>query len=90
MIKLDIQTQGGWHHFTGVFATEDQAIKYATARRSTHIVSEIEDAPIDDTHAALLAYLYPTCHHGMDGRQCLDPYGPHHFGTAEWERSMGF
>lgn len=33
---------------------------------------------------------YETCHHGMNATLCLDPYGPHHFGTREWEIAMGF
>ena len=87
MIKLAVRTQGGWHRFTAVFSTEAQAIGYASARTSTHIIDEIEDAPIDPKHAALLDYLYPTCHHGLSLSLCGDPYGPHHFGTYEDERA---
>jgi hypothetical protein len=31
-----------------------------------------------------------TCHHNMNAIHCLDPFGPHHFGTREWEIAMGF
>lgn len=26
------------------------------------------------------------CHHGLDASLCMDPTGPHHFGTYEQER----
>jgi len=88
MIKLAARTQGGWHRFTVSFSTEAQAIAYAEARRSTHIIEELEDAPLDQIReAALITYLYPTCHHGMSLSLCGDPYGPHHFGTYADERS---
>ena len=89
MIKLAVRTQGGWHRFTASFATQAQAIAYATARTATHVVEELDSAPLDDTiHAELINYLHPSCHHGMSLSLCMDPYGPHHFGTREWEMAQ--
>jgi hypothetical protein len=55
------------------FASEDQALEYAEARRSTHAVHELEDSPIDDRFARLINYLYPTCPHGLSESLCADP-----------------
>lgn len=39
--------------------------------------------------AEALAYDPGTCHHGMSADLCMDPVGPHHFGTREWEMANG-
>lgn len=85
-IKLAVRTDGGWHRFTAEFATETQAIAYAAARRSTHIVAELDDRPIGAIHTKLLGYLYPSCEHGMDAGLCL---GPAHYAT-DAEIAMGY
>lgn len=87
-IKLEVRAQGGWHRYTGSFSTEEQALAFMSDRGMTHSFGEIEEFPIPDTATRLLDTLYPTCHHGMDGRMCLDPYGDNHFGSAEWERAQ--
>lgn len=86
--KLEVSTQGGYHRFTVSFSNEAQALAYVKARSKTHNVYEIKDAPIPDSWTQLLKWLYPICHHGLALDLCMDPYGPHHFGTAEWERQQ--
>jgi hypothetical protein len=91
MIKLDVATEGGWHHFTVGFSTEAQAVKYIQDHISTHIVSEIEDEPVDlSLYPALNDALYPQCHHHMSASMCMDPYGENHFGTREQELQQGW
>lgn len=86
-IKLDVATQGGYHHFTVKFATEAQAIKYIVDHASDRNVTEIEDEPVDlDRFPELNKVLYPTCHHGLSAQMCMDPIGDCHFGTYEQER----
>lgn len=49
---------------------EPVALAYLEARRSTHSVAELDDAPIDDRYEKLLALLYPTCEHGLSESLC--------------------
>lgn len=96
-VALEVRTDGGWHRFTVRFANTAQAVAYIKAHGDRNF-SEIEDEqlitesagmfPLTQGMHELLGILYPTCHHGMDATMCLDPYGPHHWGTAEWERAM--
>lgn len=87
MIKLDVTTQGGYHHFTVSFATEDQAVAYIAEHAADRNVRELEDEPVDlDLYPALNDALYPTCHHGLSLQMCMDPIGDAHFGTYEQER----
>jgi hypothetical protein len=55
------------------FASEEQALEFCQARRSTHAVYEVETLPVDDKFSALIDYLYPTCPHGMSESLCADP-----------------
>lgn len=88
MIKLEVRTDGGYHSFTASFSTEDQALAYVARKGSVASFSEIESTPIPEENTKLIAMMYPTCHHGMSESLCMDPYGPHHFGTREWEMSQ--
>lgn len=72
--------------FTGPDA-DTRAVAYMDARGRTHAFQEDQDAPLDFVLTpATVAALYPVCHHGMDARLCMDPEGPHHFGTAAQDR----
>lgn len=65
---------------------EDRVIDYIEARKSTHAIFEIESDPVPNEYGKVLDVLYPTCHHGMSASLCMDPVGPHHYGTYEQER----
>jgi hypothetical protein len=92
MIKMDVHVCGTYidgrlYHGTGYtveFSTEAQAVTFAQRKRSTCVVSEREDSPLDG-FTDLLMELYPTCHHGMDAQMCMDPVGDNHWGTCEQE-----
>jgi hypothetical protein len=86
MIKFDVSTDGGYHRYTVSFSTEEQALNWITARRSSHNVYEVPGQEIPEDWTRVLDLLYPTCHHGLDGRACMDPVGDAHWGTAEQER----
>ncbi len=88
LVKMDVRTDGGYHTFTVGFSTEAQALTYIGARQKTHVFDEIEATPIPRTWTELLDLLYPTCHHGLDARMCMDPIGDAHFGTREWEMAQ--
>lgn len=64
-----------------------RAAAWIGSRRMTHGVEIDFDAmggpEESDRFPKVLDLIYPTCHHGMDGRRCHDPHGPHHFGTSE-------
>jgi len=84
MLKLEVTRDG--HRHTVSFSTEAQALAYVGPRRSTYYFDLLSDIP-KDWHR-ISDMLYPKCHHQMDASMCMDPYGPHHFGTAEWERQQ--
>jgi hypothetical protein len=74
------------------FATEDQAINFLSARTSTHTWWELgaedhSDSTVPAGWTRLLAFLYPTCNHGMSLSSC---YGPDHFMSADQEQAMGW
>lgn len=72
--------------YRATFSDEDQAIAFLERKHDrNHTWWELNDQPLPRTWEKLLAYLYPTCHHGMSADLCMDPIGPHHFGTREWE-----
>lgn len=79
-IKMEIRTQGGWHRYVAVFATEDQAIGFYESHIKTASMSEMESAPVSEHYTRLLAILYPKCHHGMSVFLC---YGPQHYASDE-------
>lgn len=84
-IALEIHICDQRRSFKATFATEDQALAYLMARRSTHAVFELEDEPFDyDTFPRLYDLLYPTCEHGMDQSNC---YGPQHYYMDDEERA---
>jgi hypothetical protein len=87
-IKMNVGTQGGYHHFTVSFHTEDQALAFVGPRLSTHNFDQIDGHPIPEGWDRLNDLLYPVCHHGLSAQMCMDPVGDHHFGTAEWERQQ--
>lgn len=61
------------------------ALAYISARPGFYF-TETPLAPVCHTTFPELAdTLYPTCHHGLSADLCMDPYGPHHYGTREWE-----
>jgi hypothetical protein len=41
--------------------------------------------PVEKAELELWTLLNPQCHHGMSESLCMDPFGPHHFGTREQE-----
>jgi hypothetical protein len=83
-LKLEVTRDG--HRHTVSFSTEDQALAYVGARIKTYYFDLLSDLP--ESWTRLGNMLYPKCHHGMDESMCMDPIGPHHFGTAEWERQQ--
>lgn len=64
---------------------EARAVAYMDARGRTHAFREAEGTNLE-AFPVLADALYPLCHHGMDARLCMDPDGPHHFGTAAQDR----
>lgn len=83
-VKLDVNHED--HHYTVIFSTEAQAVRYVRPRLRTHYMDVVGDFPEDWT--TLDRVLFPTCHHGLSLAMCLDPIGDHHFGTAEWEKAQ--
>lgn len=67
------------------FSTEEQAEKFISDRRHTHVIREIETEPIPATWGKLLDALYPLCEHQMSLQFC---HGPGHFMSDEQERAM--
>jgi hypothetical protein len=73
------------------FSTQEQAIAFLSARTATHNWDEIPDVfwpgsgSVPADWHELLAYLYPTCEHGMSADLC---YGPDHFMSAAQEEAM--
>lgn len=75
---------------------EAQALAYLDGKGMTHASCEfvdnynpMEEQPLLDPakYPLLFDKFYPTCEHGMDGRNCM---GPEHFMSAEQERQMGW
>lgn len=67
---------------------EAVALAYVKARPDFYF-SELVAEPFSHTVFAELAKaLYPVCEHGLDASLCMDPGGPHHFGTREWEMAF--
>lgn len=64
------------HGYSQVWAQEDE---------DSQVYPSDRIGPVSKGEFDLLDYLYPTCHHGMDLQLCMDPYGPHHWGTMEQE-----
>lgn len=86
-IALEIHICDQRRSYVARFATQEQAIAFATARRSTHAIHEIETEPFDyATNMALYTYLYPECEHGLDLSNC---YGPQHYYFDEEEQARG-
>lgn len=86
MIKINVTTPQGTHYtasFPATDAGESQAIVWIEARPD-HTFGPVEDSDMYLTRR-LHELIYPTCHHGMALDMCMDPYGPHHFGTREQE-----
>ncbi len=86
MIVLEIHICDQRRSYRATFATEEQALSYVNARRSTHVVMEIEESPIPVSATALLDLLYPTCAHGLSESNC---YGPQHYYYDEEEQARG-
>lgn len=88
-LTLRVHHCANGHSYNAVFTgpqAQDHAVAFIERKSSTCAFFESEDAPLDERHSKVINKLYPTCHHGMDGNQCMDPIGPHHFGTYEQER----
>jgi hypothetical protein len=88
MIKIDVHTPQGTHYvasFPATDAGEAQAIAFIE-NRPDHTCREAEGNADLIASPRLMELLYPLCHHGMALDLCMDPYGPHHFGTYEQER----
>lgn len=88
MIQISVHTPQGTHYtasFPVTDAGEAQAIVFIEARPD-HTCREAEANTDLIASARLMELLYPTCHHSMALGMCMDPEGPHHFGTYEQER----
>lgn len=92
IITLDVRGHGrNPESYRVVFTGRDaeaRALAYIAPRRGYYF-TEAPDAPF---HGAafpeLVKVLYPLCHHEMDAHSCMDPVGPNHFGTREWEMAQ--
>ena len=88
MIKINVHTPQGTHYtasFPVTDAGEALAIVFIEARPG-HTFEGGEGKYLIAS-PRLMELLYPSCHHGMALAMCMDPYGPHHFGTYEQERA---
>jgi hypothetical protein len=66
------------------------ALAYIAARPGIYF-SELPELPSPlAAFPELAEVLYPTCHHGLDARLCMDPVGDGHFGTLEQELANGW
>lgn len=63
------------------FASEAQALIWASAHMKTHAIHELEERPIPSRYDALLDWLYPTCEHGLSADNC---YGFDHY-AQDWQ-----
>lgn len=75
-VTLDAIICKGHHRYSVTFATEDQAITYVMARRSTHAFYNSEVNPLCNGWENLAEILYPTCEHGLSESLCA---GPDHY-----------
>lgn len=87
--SLVIEVHWGGYPYQATFQgprAEDIALKFL-ADRPGHKFAPIEGHDIDvEAFPRIVEAIWPVCHHGMSADLCMDPVGPHHFGTAEWER----
>lgn len=71
--------------FTGPRA-DDIAADFLTERAGTHTYSVPPGEDLDVVaFPRTAALVFPVCHHGMSAWLCMDPDGPHHWGTREQE-----
>lgn len=83
----------GSHGYPVTFLGADadaHAAAWIASKSGTHAVEvifeEMGDVDVLASFPKSMDALYPTCHHGMDARLCMDPIGQHHFGTYAQER----
>jgi len=90
-ITLEVWGQGVAYEvtFEGPQA-QDRALAYVSARKALHF-GDVYDRPFSyEAFPAMADLLHPMCHHTMSLSQCMDPYGPNHFGTREQELANGW
>lgn len=88
---LEVHISAERRNYQVTFAREQDAIDFLARKAATCVFYEINDedgeqGSIPPEWTELLAAMYPQCHHQMSASMCMDPYGPHHFGTYEQER----
>lgn len=69
---LDVHICDQRRSYKATFASADQVLAFAKARRSTHVVTPLDPEAFPWT-AELEEYFYPSCHHGMSLWLCADP-----------------
>lgn len=92
MMKIRASADGGYHWYRVTFAREEDAVSFYDRKARTHVIDLMNDdvETIPEDWSTFYDRMYPTCHHGLDGRACMDPDGPHHFGTREQEMERGW
>jgi hypothetical protein len=87
MIALEIHICDQRRSYVAKFSTEAQALAFVERKAGTHAIHELNDAPLAFENAPkLLAWLYPTCDHGLSLSNC---YGPQHYYFDEEEQARG-
>lgn len=100
MILLDVYSQEQNRYYRVTFHQAGHVLDFmrrtkkrdverdASGFRVYHVfemAEETEFEPGDPDEARLFDLLFPQCHHGLSLDLCMDPFGPHHFGTIEQE-----
>jgi hypothetical protein len=88
-IQFKASADGGYNWYDVSFTREEDALAWYDRKGATQSM-EIDPDEIPESWEAFYNRAFPTCHHGLDGRSCMDPYGDGHFGTREQEMAQGW
>lgn len=73
-IVLDVHICDQRRSYKATFATEDQALAFCEARKSTHAIGPWDPESFDYEAAPRLDAMWnPTCSHGLSAWLCADP-----------------